>query len=354
MGSFLSLLQYSTHTETMTALHVSPDPAVLKLQDQSELSLKEFIESRCPSVLKEFIPQWWLFNGHLQTAYCVFGDFSKIDKVIYERTLLQLSDGGTLGLDFTGPGPQETMNPETTILVVMHGLTGGSYESYVRSILSFACASKEHGGLGYRGVVVNFRGCAGVEITSPQFYSAGHTDDLRTAMVYISSKFPKARKIGMGFSLGASVVTRYMGEEGENCKFASGCALACPWDILKNSDHLQNSWLHRTIYSKAMGKNLKKLFLGYKDVVLKGAEHLRPYIEKVENISSPRLIDVDETLTRFLGGSSPPFPFPTTTDYYKWASSHPHIKKIRVPFLALSDMDDPVVQAIPLPVPEEA
>lgn len=35
----------------------------------------------------------------------------------------------------------------------------GSHESYVRAILVPACTPVEDGGLGYRGVVVNFRGC---------------------------------------------------------------------------------------------------------------------------------------------------------------------------------------------------
>jgi len=68
---------------------------------------------------------------------------------------------------------------------------------------------------------------AGVEVTSPQFYSAGHTGDLRTALFYLALKYPKARMLGLGFSLGASVVTRYLGEEGANSKLASGCVLAC-------------------------------------------------------------------------------------------------------------------------------
>jgi hypothetical protein len=33
--------------------------------------------------------------------------------------------------------------------------------------------------------------------------------------------------IGLGFSLGASVLTRYLGEEGEDSNLISGCALAC-------------------------------------------------------------------------------------------------------------------------------
>lgn len=36
----------------------------------------------------------------------------------------------------------------------------GSYEAYVRAVLCRACAPVAEGGLGYRAVVVNFRGCS--------------------------------------------------------------------------------------------------------------------------------------------------------------------------------------------------
>lgn len=60
---------------------------------------------------------------------------------------------------------------------MLHGLTGGLYiytmairpdltfpvlgsqESYVRGVLAPAVAPVDRGGLGYRAVVVNFRGC---------------------------------------------------------------------------------------------------------------------------------------------------------------------------------------------------
>lgn len=69
------------------------------------------------------------------------------------------------------------MKDDTPIVIVQHGLTGGSsiitaytgapvdrqtpgsYEPYVRAVLSRACAPVEKGGLGYRAVVINFRGC---------------------------------------------------------------------------------------------------------------------------------------------------------------------------------------------------
>ena len=91
------------------------------------------------------VPIRWLGNGHLQTIYNVLGDFSLIDNITYSRTLLRTPDGGTLGLDFVhnpdsldhrvrGEDAETRAESEDTtpILVIAHGLTGGSYESYVR------------------------------------------------------------------------------------------------------------------------------------------------------------------------------------------------------------------------------
>ncbi len=45
--------------------------------------------------------------------------------------------------------------------------------------------------------------------------------------MYITQQFPDAPLLGLGFSLGANVLTRYLGEEGINSKIHSGCVLAC-------------------------------------------------------------------------------------------------------------------------------
>ncbi len=68
---------------------------------------------------------------------------------------------------------------------------------------------------------------AGVPLTSPQLYSSCHTDDLRQALLYISHRYPRAPLLGLGFSLGANILTRYVAEEGEECRLISACALAC-------------------------------------------------------------------------------------------------------------------------------
>jgi len=230
---------------------------------------------------------------------------------------------------------------------VLHGLTGGSYESYVRAVLAPACAPIETNGLGYRGVVVNFRGCAGVPLTSPQLYSAGHTDDLRQALFFISKLYPDAPLLGLGYSLGANVMTRYIAEEGEQSRLVAGCVLGCPWDLAKNNDALNSGFIGR-FYSQGMGSNLLRLLKRHAKSLSRYPEHrIAPALSAALELNSPALDNFDHTFTRIAGGSSPPFPFASATDYYVWASSHKVLVDVKIPFLAVNAADDPVVQEIP-------
>ncbi|KZT05357.1 AB-hydrolase YheT [Laetiporus sulphureus 93-53] len=339
---FLPTLYFASKTNT-----INVRTSAYSKETRQE-SLQTFVKTRCPSLLKPFIPAWWLFSGHLQVGYCVLGDFSKADKVEYDRTLLRTVDGGTIGLDFTPPKNEQMLDDDVPIVVVLHGLTGGSYESYVRAVLNPACTPKERGGLGYRGVVVNFRGCAGVPLTSPQLYSAGHTDDIRVAVYYIRKRYPRAPLIGVGFSLGANVLTRYMSEEGENCRMIAGCVLACPWDLVVNSHRIEGKWFHRTVYSAGMGQNLQGIIRQHAHRLVTFTDHpVSKAVETTLALDKPPIRLFDQYMTRLIGGSSPLFPMPTSLHYYEWASCHTVLPGIKVPFLAINDSDDPIVQCEP-------
>ncbi|KAJ7155988.1 Alpha/Beta hydrolase protein [Mycena crocata] len=348
MGAIFSLAARRTKS---TQLHFADKPAVVKIRQSdgstATESLKTLAESKCSSLWSTFSPVWWLWEGNLQTIFCVLGDFSKTDRLQYNRKLIRLQEGGTLGLDFA-PADFSNLRDDIPIIVVLHGLTGGSYESYVRSILVPACRAVEEGGLGYRAVVVNYRGCAGVPVSSPQLYSAGETGDIRQALIYISQLYPRAPLLGLGFSLGANVLTRYLAEEGEQSRLSSGCALACPWDLAKNNDGLRNTFIGR-FYSKAMATNLINLVRRNLDSLSKFPDHLiSQHIPTVLSLKGPLLDDFDDNFTRIAGGSPPDFPFASAQDYYKWGSSHNVVDKIRVPYLAINSADDPVVQHVPM------
>ncbi|KAL0571898.1 hypothetical protein V5O48_010060 [Marasmius crinis-equi] len=378
----MGFLGWSSGQKTEVHFHQKPVELPVRKrsagQGQEKISLKTFVKERCPSLFKDFKASGWLFNGHLQTLYCVVGDFTKTDKVVYNRTLLRTFNGGTIGLDFT-VGFDDAAE-DTPTLVVLHGLTGGSYEQYVRGIVYPACSPVEKGGLGYRAVVVNYRGCAGVPITSRQFYSAGYTDDFRTALMYIERKCPKAPLLGLGFSLGANILVRYLAEEQEKSKLISGCALGCPWDLHRNCDALNDTLMGKHVYSKGMASNLCRLLKRHEAAIIgditddndTAPQSFPPFpyahsshqhdpafdatvtqaARKVLSFRSPTLEMFDDTFTCVAGGAPPVMPLGSSQEYYSWAASHTVLKNVRRPVLALNAADDPVVQHVPS-VPEE-
>src|SRR5712664_1527876 len=102
MGSALGTLGTPA---SKTSFSSRPVYLPLKQPAASEnTSLRALLELHCPSVLSPFRPAWWLFkrvdalfsccrvltqhSGHLQTLHSVFGDFSAIDPVAYDRQVV--------------------------------------------------------------------------------------------------------------------------------------------------------------------------------------------------------------------------------------------------------------------------
>jgi hypothetical protein len=190
------------------SLRFGPEPAFVVLKSGTSVSLREIVESRCQSLSSKYRPVWWLLKSVVPLVDRVSADDDVVDmgrrsthswaispklircgikgktsadlyallaNIFTLRRLLRVLDGGTLGLDFA-PADASTVRDDAPIVVVQHGLTGGmcpghptmaylchhpgSHEAYVRAILAPACAPVEQGGLGYRAVVVNFRGCS--------------------------------------------------------------------------------------------------------------------------------------------------------------------------------------------------
>ncbi|KAG7089497.1 hypothetical protein E1B28_011177 [Marasmius oreades] len=339
-----------------TVVHFAPNPLRLLAkshQHGSSASLEDLVKTRCPSLFTPFETTFYLNSGHVQTFYSLYPGLFATDKVWYRRQHIRLIDGGTLGLDFTPI--DEKLPDETPIIVVLPGLTGGSYEPYVKAILARVITPVNRGGLGYRAVVVNHRGCGGVPVTSPTFYTAGETEDIRQALIYLSYKFPRAQLHGLGFSLGANHVTRYIAEEGENSRLWSACALANPWDFHANSDALDASFIGHNVYHRALGTNIQNLVLRHqKALAINHPGH--PMVEAVNravNLKYPHLKAFDCAFTRHVGGrpgwkgKGLYFPFISVGDYYDYVSSHRMVNDIKVPYLGINSADDPIVQLVP-------
>ncbi|KAF9011214.1 Alpha/Beta hydrolase protein [Cyathus striatus] len=343
-------------TET-TLFHFPAKPAYLSLKGAknddgtpAQESLRTLLEMRCRSLFKPFYPKWWLKTGHLQTIYNIMGNLADVDQLWFRRQLLRLMDEGTIGLDFT-PIDFREMKHDVPIVVVAHGLTGGSHEPYLRAAVKPIVTSTRNGGLGYRAVIVTFRGCAGVPLTSPKLYTSGHTDDFRLCLAYLQHSFPHAQLLGLGFSLGANILTKYLEEEGSMSRLSSAITLSCPWDMESNGHgqvHL-STFLGRNLYARGMGRNLQALVRKYEKVFRKYPDNpIYKELDATLALRMPMLHEFDDTFSRKVGGEPPLFPMSSVDEYYRWCSTDKQVGKIRVPYLAINSEDDPVVTKVPM------
>lgn len=88
------------------------------------------------------------------------------------------------------------------MLVVLHGMNGGSGEAYLRrSLMPFI-----NGGEEWEACVVNSRGCAGSQLGNGILYNARSTWDLRQVVEWLQQKFPNRPLFALGFSMGANML----------------------------------------------------------------------------------------------------------------------------------------------------
>lgn len=144
---FLSLIRLSSRP----VITVSTTPASIICEETGKsTSLHQILDS-CPSLIGKqayYTPTLGLNNGHLATMYSSVAALN-YHHLQYSRHLLRVPDGGTISLDFTPPITPEQPIDDRPILVVLHGLTGGSHENYVRDILNRATGAES--AMGWRG-----------------------------------------------------------------------------------------------------------------------------------------------------------------------------------------------------------
>ncbi|KAF9332927.1 hypothetical protein BGZ91_011500 [Linnemannia elongata] len=291
--------------------------------------LVEYIKKKCPSLFGPgavYRPTPWLANGHLQTACSAMKEFKDLYQIGYHRELLSTPDGGTVSIDWA-PSLKQLPADSTPTLVLLHGLTGGSYESYIRALVDHV--TKVYG---YRCVVFNARGCANTQVTSPQLFSGGYTEDIRMVVKHLRKTLPESKMMGVGFSLGSNILMNYMGEEGDRCEFLAAMSVGNPFDMLGSCLAIERGWFTRKVYAPAMGGNLKKVLLDHADAFK------NTNIIDLDTVRSEvvRMRQFDDQVTRKVYG------YETVSQYYRAASSANRILAIKRPFLCLNAQDDPI------------
>ncbi|KAI8336096.1 Alpha/Beta hydrolase protein [Chlamydoabsidia padenii] len=321
-------------TSSIRLFHHDQPVEVTTNDTTTPLSFVDYITSSCPSLSGTYTPTPYLFNGHLQTIYSSYYKYTS-PQVNYEREMITMNDGAQVALDWTVSEKQLGDDSKTPVLVVLHGLTGGSHESYIHGVLEKIIVAPHY----YRGVIMHSRGCGFTEITTPQTINGANTNDLRQTLIHIRNKLaPGTPLVGIGFSLGSNILVKYLGEEKENSLLQGGISVGNPFDVLACVNYLDSTYLRRKIYSGTMANSLKKVFIRHMAMMKK-----HPDVITEDVLSAMTIRDYDNACTKKVYGYS------TSNNYYRDGSSSRFVEHVRVPLVCVNSLDDPVANPLGIP-----
>ncbi|KAK3135484.1 hypothetical protein QOZ80_5BG0419530 [Eleusine coracana subsp. coracana] len=296
------------------------------------------VASKCRALHGRYLATPWLASPHLQTLFLSIS--GRPPSFTYRRQLYTVRDGGTIALDWLLASEleaeddgscDETISKDnsTPLLLVIPGLTSDSSAAYVKHLV-FSMASK-----GWNVVVSNHRGLGGISITSDCFYNAGWTEDLREVVNLLHQRYPKAPLFTIGTSIGANILVKYLGEEGESTPIAGAASICSPWDLLITNRFISRKLVQRC-YDRALAIGLK----GY-------AKLHQPVLARLANweavTSSCSIREFDRHATCVVAK------YETVDTFYRRCSSANYIGNVSVPLLCISALDDPLCtrEAIP-------
>ncbi|XP_047336010.1 embryogenesis-associated protein EMB8-like [Impatiens glandulifera] len=268
------------------------------------------------------------WNRHVETIFASL--FRYLPDVRFRRECVQMKDGGVVSLDWVS-GDDLRLPFNSPTLILLPGLTGGSGDSYVRHMLVTARNN------GWRVVVFNSRGCANSPVITPQFYSASFIEDIREVVVHVGSRYPDSNLYAIGWSVGANILVRYLGQETDEIPLSGAVSLCNPFDLVIANEDFRKGF--NKIYSKALANGLCKIFKKHASLFEGiGGEYNIPMAAHARTVR-----EFDEGITRVAFG------FESADDYYFNSSSSDCIKYVRTPLLCIQAANDPIApyRAIP-------
>lgn len=295
---------------------------------------------------------WPTFYVTHEIAQAAIGSFVRFDPHIkadplFERDVRTMADGEQIALDWLHP---HESNDETPIVFTCHGLGGHTDELNMQYL---ALAVRDGG---FRFAIFNRRGCAlDMKLTRDFLYLWGSTSDMREILAHIKRRYPRAPILGVGFSAGSNLLTKYLGETGAESLIDVGLSVANAYNVRACSEYLA----HKPFYSFIMVNILKNMLARNEDTFRRVQAQMER--EALKDAAPITAADTPQTRQRKLDLSrvkqvrnvlewDEHFSLTTHRQYtdldhfYSEQSTTPDlIANIRVPLFNLHALDDPIL-----------
>ncbi|MDD0854862.1 alpha/beta hydrolase [Halobacteriovorax sp. GB3] len=264
-------------------------------------------------------------NGHIQTLYPYF--FRKIDDLNYKRTRIKTHDGDFLDIDYSPVNSNK-------LVILSHGLEGNSSRQYVLGM------ARHFNNIGVDALAWNMRSCSGEMNNTSRFYHAGDVEELDCVIKYAKTLKQYEEIYLIGFSLGANLTARYLGDMGEaHDPLIKGSTVFSAPCCLKGSASVLQKPMQKIYLQDFMGTMKKKLLEKSKVMDLSMVD-----IKKIDDVKS--FFEFDTHFTAPLHG------FKDAFDYYDKASCKPVLHRIKVPTLIINAKNDPFLSKECYPIKE--
>jgi hypothetical protein len=207
------------------------------------------------------------------------------------------------------------------LLVLFHGLEGGSDSHYARGLAGRALSA------GYRLAMPHWRGCSGEPNRKPRAYHSGDSDEVDWILKKLLQSGREMSAVGV--SLGGNALLKWLGERGEaaGALIKRAVAVSAPIDLPAAGGALDRG-LNRLLYTRMFLSTLKPKSLAKLEVF--------PGLFDGSLVSAARTFrEFDNHVTAPLHG------FRDVEHYWASASSGPWLGGIRVPTLLLNARNDP-------------
>ena len=238
-----------------------------------------------------------------------------------ERLRLPMADGmgDVLAASLTRPASHAAR----PLVVLIHGLTGCEDSVYMLASARFWLKR------GHAVLRLNLRGAGPSRPICRDQYHAGRTEDLRRALAVLDPALRADGLVLVGYSLGANMLLKYLGEEGVRAPCVAAVSVSAPIDLAASS-----AAFHRPrngVYLHYLLSRMKAESL---------AQGAMLNIEERARIKTAR--SVREFDDRFV---APRNGFDGADDYYARCMALPYLAAIRVPTLVVHAFDDPWIPA---------
>ena len=266
-----------------------------------------------PLIQSDFKPSFIFRNRHFSTIYSAKLRISTA--LIQKRERVTLPDNDFIDIDWS-----YAKNPTKKVAILLHGLEGNAQRIYIKGAAKDLL--EDHWDI----AAMNFRGCSGEDNTKYQSYHSGKTDDLESIINHILEKDRYQEIVLVGFSLGANLLLKYLGER-ENIpkEIKKGVAISVPTSLRGSLESLNKpeNWPYRTVFLISLRNKYQLKMKQYPDKML---------ASDLKNMKT--LQDFDDVYTSKAHG------FKDACDYYKKNSCNQFLHNIKAPVLLLNAKND--------------